>query len=53
MKAEYPQLIYECKLYYHLHSDPHAQDKGIPCVYECGVEGEYNYLVMELMGPSL
>ena len=22
-------------------------------VYECGVEGRYNYLVMELMGPSL
>jgi casein kinase 1 len=36
-----------------LHSDPMAVDRGIPRVYACGVEEEYNYLVMDLMGPSL
>jgi hypothetical protein len=46
MRAEHPQLIYECKLYLSLHSDPTACDKGVPGVYECGVEDEYNYMVM-------
>jgi casein kinase 1 len=36
-----------------LHSDPMALERGIPRVYACGVEDEYNYLVMDLMGPSL
>lgn len=53
MRAEHPQLISECKLYHMLHSDPLALDRGIPKVFDCGVEDEYNYLVMELMGPSL
>lgn len=34
-------------------ADPNYNDKGIPSVYYCGVEGEYNTLVMDLMGPSL
>ena len=29
------------------------QDKGIPHVYYCSTEGEYNILVMDLLGPSL
>jgi hypothetical protein len=37
MKAEFPQLIFECKLYLNLHSDPTAADKGFPMVFECGV----------------
>jgi serine/threonine protein kinase len=36
-----------------LHGDIHAADHGIPRVYSCGAEDEYNYLVMDLMGPSL
>lgn len=53
MRQEHPQLIGECKLYSMLHSDPLAAERGIPTVYACGVEGEFNYLVMQLMGPSL
>jgi casein kinase I family protein HRR25 len=26
---------------------------GIPIFYDSGTEGEFNYLVMELLGPSL
>jgi len=28
-------------------------DKGIPNIYYCATEGEYNTLVMDLLGPSL
>jgi len=28
-------------------------DKGIPTVYYCATEGEYNIMVMDLLGPSL
>jgi casein kinase 1/casein kinase 1 epsilon len=28
-------------------------DKGIPQVYFCATEGDYNILAMELLGPSL
>jgi casein kinase 1 len=28
-------------------------DKGIPNVYYCATEGEYNIMVMDLLGPSL
>jgi casein kinase 1 len=28
-------------------------DKGIPEVYSCSTVGDYNILVMDLMGPSL
>ena len=53
MRAEHPQLLSECKLYSQLHSDPMAKDRGIPGIYACGAESEYNYMVMDLMGPSL
>jgi len=48
-----PQLIYESKLYNYLQNDPTVIDKGIPNVYYCSTEGDYNVLVMDLMGPSL
>lgn len=28
-------------------------DKGIPNVYYCSSEGDYNIMVMDLLGPSL
>jgi len=28
-------------------------DKGIPNVYYCSTEGDYNIMVMDLLGPSL
>lgn len=58
--TDHPQLIYECKLYNYLHNDSTVIDKGIPNVYYCSTEGtsisnlgDYNVLVMDLMGPSL
>ena len=51
--TDHPQLIYECKLYNYLHNDSSVIDKGIPNVYYCSTEGDYNVLVMDLMGPSL
>ena len=53
LKAEHPQLVSECKFYKLLHDGPYDYAKGIPRVYSCGIEDEYNFLVMELMGPSL
>ena len=53
-------MIYECKLYNYLHNDSTVIDKGIPNVYYCSTEGklvfnigDFNVLVMDLMGPSL
>ncbi|KAJ6372145.1 hypothetical protein OIU76_026604, partial [Salix suchowensis] len=43
IKTKHPQLLYESKLYRILH----------PNVRWFGVEGDYNVLVMDLLGPSL
>lgn len=32
---------------------PHSTPVGIPSIKWCGTEGDYNVLVMELLGPSL
>jgi casein kinase 1/casein kinase 1 epsilon len=53
MRAEHPQLVYECRIYNYLHNDNTVVDKGIPYVYACGTEGEFNFLVMDKMGSSL
>ncbi|KAI6241021.1 Protein kinase domain-containing protein [Aphelenchoides fujianensis] len=45
MKTKHPQLHIEAKLYKFMHGGT-----GIPW---CGYEGEYNVMVMELLGPSL
>lgn len=34
-------------------NDSSVIDKGIPNVYYCATEGEYNIMVMDLLGPSL
>jgi len=48
VKSKHPQLFYEAKLYKIL-----AGGVGIPYVRWYGVEGEYNVMVMDLLGPSL
>ncbi|KAJ3671171.1 hypothetical protein LUZ60_008597 [Juncus effusus] len=48
VKTKHPQLLYESKLYRLLQGGT-----GVPNVRWFGVEGEYNVLVMDLLGPSL
>ncbi|KAL6984639.1 Casein kinase 1-like protein 2 [Sarracenia purpurea var. burkii] len=48
VKTKHPQLLYESKLYRILQGGT-----GIPNVRWFGMEGEYNVLVMDLLGPSL
>ncbi|OAY79056.1 Casein kinase I isoform delta-like [Ananas comosus] len=48
VKTKHPQLLYESKLYKIL-----LGGTGIPNVRWFGVEGDYNVLVMDLLGPSL
>jgi len=48
LKSKHPQLAYEYKLYKIL-----AGGVGIPPVRWFGKEGDYNVLVMDLLGPSL
>eukprot|EP01119_Soliformovum_irregulare_P022731 TRINITY_DN782_c0_g1_i1.p1 TRINITY_DN782_c0_g1~~TRINITY_DN782_c0_g1_i1.p1 ORF type:complete len:442 (-),score=104.40 TRINITY_DN782_c0_g1_i1:135-1460(-) len=47
-RVRHPQLLYEAKLYKIL-----AGGIGIPYVRWYGVEGDYNVMVMDLLGPSL
>ncbi|KAG5007690.1 hypothetical protein AAZX31_09G176300 [Glycine max] len=47
-KTKHPQLLYEAKLYNILQGG-----SGIPSIKWCGVDGEDNVLVMDLLGPSL
>ncbi|XP_056851417.1 casein kinase 1-like protein 12 isoform X1 [Raphanus sativus] len=47
-KTKHPQLLYESKLYKLLQGGT-----GVPNIKWFGVEGEYNVLVMDLLGPSL
>ena len=51
--TKHPQLFFESKLYSYIHQDPSVQDKGIPKVYYSATEGEYNVMVMDLLGASL
>ena len=48
VKTKHPQLLYESKLYRLL-----AGGIGIPNVRWFGVEGDYNIMVLDLLGPSL
>ena len=50
-QTKHPQLLYEAKIYKLLQN---AQaGKGIPTIRWYGVEGDYNVLVLDLLGPSL
>lgn len=51
--TKHPQLFYEAKLYQYLWQDSVAKEKGIPQVLMCSTEGDYNVMVMEMLGPSL
>lgn len=48
IKSRHPQLLYESKLYKIL-----AGGVGIPNLHWYGVEGDYNVMVVDLLGPSL
>ena len=48
IKSKHPQLLYESKLYKIL-----GGGVGIPTVRSFTVEGDYNVMVMDLLGPSL
>lgn len=48
VKTNHPQLIYESKVYRHLYGGT-----GIPNIRWFGTEGDYNIIVLDLLGPSL
>eukprot|EP00887_Chlorella_sp_A99_P006839 scaffold2.g6839.t1 len=47
-KTKHPQLLYESKIYKILQGG-----SGIPNIRWYGVEGDYNVMVIDLLGPSL
>jgi len=53
VKTRHPQLHYESKLYRVLAGEKGSVVKGIPQMRWYGVEGNYNVLIMDLLGPSL
>lgn len=52
IKSKCPQLLYEAKLYSLLHKTK-QEVLGIPRMKWSGTEGDYNILVMDMLGPSL
>ncbi|XP_014671366.1 PREDICTED: casein kinase I isoform delta-B-like [Priapulus caudatus] len=48
VKTKHPQLHIESKFYKMMQGGV-----GIPAIKWCGAEGDYNVMVMELLGPSL
>eukprot|EP00026_Physarum_polycephalum_P004225 Phypoly_transcript_04242.p1 GENE.Phypoly_transcript_04242~~Phypoly_transcript_04242.p1 ORF type:complete len:542 (+),score=95.88 Phypoly_transcript_04242:44-1669(+) len=48
VKSKHPQLFYEARLYKVL-----GGEEGIPAVKWFGEEGDFNVMVMDLLGPSL
>ncbi|KAE8882019.1 Casein kinase I [Phytophthora fragariae] len=48
VKSKHPQLLYESKIYKILNGG-----LGVPSLRWFGVEGEYNVMVIDLLGPSL
>lgn len=56
MKAKQPQLAFEVKVYKTLQGGGiglNAHLVGIPNVHWHGVEGDYQVMVMDLLGPNL
>ena len=48
IKSRHPQLLYESKLYKIL-----SGAVGIPNLHWYGIEGDYNVMIIDLLGPSL
>ena len=48
VNAPIPQIFYEAKIYSLLQGN-----KGIPRLFWTGIEGDYNVIVIEKLGPSL
>lgn len=48
VRSRHPQLLYESRIYRILQGGP-----GIPFIHWFGTEGEYNVMVIDLLGPSL
>lgn len=48
VRCRHPQLFYEAKIYRYLQGGI-----GIPNIYWFGVEGDFNVMVIDLLGPSL
>lgn len=48
VRSRHPQLLYESRIYRILQGGP-----GIPFIHWYGVEGDYNVMVLDLLGPSL
>lgn len=48
VRSNHPQLLQESKIYRHLQGGA-----GIPSIHWYGVEGEYNIMILDLLGPSL
>ena len=57
VKTKFPQLLYETKIYKILNGGGKYYlfncSAGIPAIHWFGVEGDYNAMVMDLLGPSL
>lgn len=54
VRTKHPQLLYESKIYRYLNVSPNgAPVVGFPKVRWYGVEGEYNVMAIDLLGPSL
>lgn len=51
IKTRHPQLIYESRIYKVLNTG--IEIVGIPQLKWFGVEGDYNVMVLDLLGPSL
>ena len=43
-------MFFESKLYSYLNNGIYNEEKGIPKVYFTSIEGDYNIMVMELLG---
>ena len=41
-----PQLFYEAKILTNISNDDNSVDHGIPRLYYCGTEGDFNVMVM-------
>jgi len=53
LSSKQPQLEFEASLYQYLYKKNSTIYKGLPHVYQFTKEGEYNAMVLEMLGPSL